>query len=135
MWLPHRRGSSYGKGHIKYNRTDLKFWDFSYHECGYYDIKAEIDFIRTKNSRKIILLGYSMGTTETYVYAILRKEHSKKHLAGIISLGATAYLENVNNLFLRLVLYSPYIEVKYILCYIKKLIRLNAEFFEDTEYS
>ncbi|XP_044260080.1 lipase member K-like [Tribolium madens] len=110
VWLPHRRGSAFGKGHIKYNRTDSKFWDFSFHECGYYDIKAEIDFIKTKNSQKVILLGYSMGTTETYVYAILRKEHAKKHVAGIISLGATAYLEHPNSILMHLALASPYLE-------------------------
>ncbi|KYB27361.1 Lipase 1-like Protein [Tribolium castaneum] len=110
VWLPHRRGSAYGKGHIKYNRTDPQFWDFSFHECGYYDITAEIDFIKTKNPRKVVLLGYSMGTTETYVYAILRKEHAKEHVAGIVSLGATAYLEHPNSILKHLALVSPYLE-------------------------
>ncbi|XP_044268490.1 lipase member K-like isoform X2 [Tribolium madens] len=108
VWLPHRRGSAYGKGHIKYKRSDPAFWDYSYHECGYYDIKAEIDFIRTKNPRKVILFGYSMGTTETYVYAILRKEHAKKHISGIVSAGVTAYLEHPNRFYVQISLAAPY---------------------------
>ncbi|KYB27363.1 Lipase 1-like Protein [Tribolium castaneum] len=110
VWLPHRRGSAYGRGHIKYKRTDPEFWDYSYHECGNYDITAEIDFIKTKNPRKVILFGYSMGTTETYVYAILRKEHAKRHITGIVSAGVTAYVEHPNRFYTQISLSAAYVQ-------------------------
>lgn len=131
--MPHRRGSAFGKGHVNYSRSDPEFWDFSYHECGYYDITAELDFIRTKNRRKAIVFGYSMGTTETYVYAILRKKHAKKHITGIVSAGCTAYLEHPNQRYLQLAFFAPFIEV---IVYTKKnLALLSLEFFEVSQNS
>jgi lysosomal acid lipase/cholesteryl ester hydrolase len=115
VWLSNRRGSAYSKGHVRYNRSDEAFWDFSFHECGFYDIKAEINLIanKTRKSKKIILLGYSMGSTETYIYAILRKKHARRHVAGIVSLSPIAFMRYSGGLVAKLAIASKAIQVNF----------------------
>jgi lysosomal acid lipase/cholesteryl ester hydrolase len=115
VWLSNRRGSAYSKGHVRYNRSDEEFWDFSFHECGFYDIKAEINLIanKTRKSQKIILLGYSMGSTETYIYAILRKKHARRHVAGIVSLSPIAFMRYSGGLVAKLAIASKAIQVNF----------------------
>ncbi|KAL1453618.1 hypothetical protein WDU94_009945, partial [Cyamophila willieti] len=48
VWLGNVRGNTYSRGHIKYSTRQSRFWDFSFHEMGLYDISAVIDFIILK---------------------------------------------------------------------------------------
>ncbi|RZC42905.1 lipase member K-like, partial [Asbolus verrucosus] len=114
VWLPNRRGIivNNSQGHLYLKRTDKEFWDYSFHESGYYDIKAEVDFIanQTEGAGKIIYIGYSMGTTESYIYASLRKEHANKHIAGIISLAPVAFMKHLKGVLAKVAPYSSFLE-------------------------
>lgn len=50
VWLGNARGNTYSKGHVKYNRYGWrderkKYWNFSWHEIGKFDLPASIDYI------------------------------------------------------------------------------------------
>nr|AIY34738.1 lipase 9 [Lygus lineolaris] len=81
VWLPNSRGNSYSKKHVKYNsETDKKdFYNYSWHEMGYYDLPAVIDFIlKTTNHSQITYAGHSQGTTEFFVMGSTRPEYNAK---------------------------------------------------------
>ncbi|XP_075229761.1 uncharacterized protein LOC142329238 [Lycorma delicatula] len=79
VWLGDQRGNVYSRAHVKYHPNETKFWDFSFHESGIYDLPAFINKIqdRTKASQ-IIYIGHSMGTTVFLVMASQRPEYAKK---------------------------------------------------------
>ncbi|KAJ9595448.1 hypothetical protein L9F63_013359, partial [Diploptera punctata] len=79
VWLGNARGNSYSSNHTKYSITNRKFWDFSFHELGVYDIPAEVDYILEKTGEKsIYYIGMSMGTTMYFVFASERPEYNHK---------------------------------------------------------
>uniref|UniRef100_A0A146LJT0 Gastric triacylglycerol lipase n=1 Tax=Lygus hesperus TaxID=30085 RepID=A0A146LJT0_LYGHE len=81
VWLSNSRGTTYSRKHIKYNpNVDKKeFFNYSFHEMGYYDLPAVIDFMLNKSdTSQIIYVGHSQGTTEFYVMASTRPEYNAK---------------------------------------------------------
>ncbi|KAI5702933.1 hypothetical protein M8J75_005719 [Diaphorina citri] len=97
VWLGNARGNTYSRSHISYSPMDLAFWDFSFHEMGYFDLPAEIDFILNKTDHtQMIYIGHSMGTTMFYVLTSQRPEYNEK-LLGAISLAPVAYLSRTRS--------------------------------------
>lgn len=50
VWLGNARGNTYSTDHVKYKRNGWreerqKYWNFSWHEIGKYDLPATIDHI------------------------------------------------------------------------------------------
>ena len=73
LWGLYSRGSEYSRVHDKYDVHTAEFWNFSWHEMGYYDLKAAVDFIYQKKQQKVAMFGYSMGTTQ--IFAALASEY------------------------------------------------------------
>ncbi|CAL8080473.1 unnamed protein product [Orchesella dallaii] len=69
VWILNVRGTTYSLGHTSLNsETDLKYWDFCWHEMGIYDIPAVLDKIEEiTGNEKVYYVGYSMGTTAYFV--------------------------------------------------------------------
>lgn len=63
---------------------------------GEYDLPAQLQAIaEERNSKeKIIYVGYSLGSTVSYVYASQNPDEAKDLLAGIVSLAPIAYLKD-----------------------------------------
>ncbi|CAH0386151.1 unnamed protein product [Bemisia tabaci] len=79
IWLPDCRGNMYSQRHVNLTTADAAFWDFSWHEMGYYDMPAVVDHILNVTSYKnLVYLGHSMGTTMFYVFASTRPEYNEK---------------------------------------------------------
>ncbi|XP_054002055.1 lipase 3-like isoform X1 [Hylaeus anthracinus] len=94
VWLGNTRGNAYGKKHRQYTTTDKEFWNFSWHEVGYYDLPATIDYILEQTGyTKLYYVGYSQGTTAFYVMASERSEYNSK-IKGMVSLAPIAFLSN-----------------------------------------
>ncbi|KMQ93564.1 lipase 3-like protein [Lasius niger] len=94
VWLPNARGNTYSKGHKHYSTKDREYWDFSWHEIGYYDLPATIDYILKKTGHsKLYYIGHSQGTTSFYVMMSERPEYNAK-VKGMISLAPIAFLSN-----------------------------------------
>ncbi|XP_037960134.1 lipase 1-like [Teleopsis dalmanni] len=81
VWMTNVRGNSYSRNHTKYSTDHAKFWDFSFHEMGKYDLPASIDHIlRTTDFERIHYIGHSQGTTIFWVMCSERPEYSEKIL-------------------------------------------------------
>ncbi|GLV35301.1 uncharacterized protein CBL_01549 [Carabus blaptoides fortunei] len=93
VWLGNSRGSAYGKGHIKFSLNDDKYWNFSYHEMGIYDLPNTLDLVNNITGRNdVIYVGQSMGTNLPYVYAADFPEHAKQRMKLIVNLAPTVFL-------------------------------------------
>ncbi|KYN32149.1 Lipase 3, partial [Trachymyrmex septentrionalis] len=115
VWLTNARGNTYSKSHKYYSIKDRDFWDFSivapkndkyfcysWHEIGYYDLPATIDYILEKTSHsKLYYIGYSQGATTFYVMGSERPEYNAK-IKGMISLAPAVFLGNQKSSFLKL---------------------------------
>ncbi|KAL0902586.1 hypothetical protein ABMA27_000422 [Loxostege sticticalis] len=65
VWLTNARGNKYSTGHISRTKEDGKFWKFSWHEIGQYDLSSVIDYIQNQNDKveQLHFIGHSMGCT------------------------------------------------------------------------
>lgn len=78
--------------HLSLNSSEADYWDFSFHEKGYYDLAASIDFIiKTTGLEKIVLIGHSEGTSDSMALTTTRSEYNDK-LSLIVMLSPIGYM-------------------------------------------
>ena len=89
VWLGNARGTVWSRNHTTLDPgADAKrFFDFSWHEIGYYDLAAAIDYIlATTKTKKLHYIGHSQGGTAFLVLASTRPSYNKKiRLASLLS--------------------------------------------------
>lgn len=79
VWLGNARGNRYSLEHEKMTSDDPKFWDHSFHEIGYYDFPAMIDYILAlTNFKQISLIGFSEGGGAIAILLSTRPEYNQK---------------------------------------------------------
>ncbi|XP_022910211.1 lipase 3-like [Onthophagus taurus] len=101
VWLGNARGTTYSRNHTTLNPDEKDFWMFSWHEIGYYDIAAKVDYILEKNGQdKVFYIGHSQGTTVSYVLLADRPEYNDK-MRLVVSLGPAAYMSSMINIFFK----------------------------------
>jgi lysosomal acid lipase/cholesteryl ester hydrolase len=60
VFLGSRRGTKYSTKHLHLSTESREYWDFDWHEIGYFDLKAIIDFaLESTGAEKIFFVGYS----------------------------------------------------------------------------
>lgn len=91
------RGNTYSRNHVSLKPTSSAFWKFSWHEIGYYDLPAMIDYTLAETGvQKIQYIGFSQGTTAFWVMTSLRTEYNDKVVA-MHGLAPIAYIGNVRS--------------------------------------
>ncbi|XP_075234702.1 lysosomal acid lipase/cholesteryl ester hydrolase-like [Lycorma delicatula] len=103
VWMPNVRGNTYSKRHEFLNsvKEPPRFWNFSFHEMGYYDLPATIDYILSSTGQKqIYYIGHSMGTTISYVLMSTRPEYNKV-IKACFSLAPIAFVDHIKSPLLR----------------------------------
>lgn len=101
VWLGNTRGNLYSKEHLQLPTTDTKFWDFSWHEMGVFDLPASIDYITKVTKRKqIYYIGHSQGTTAFFVMTATKPSYNKK-VRAMFAFAPIVYIHNLRNSFLR----------------------------------
>lgn len=110
VWLSNHRGSKYSRVHKTLDpNTDAKFWDFSVHELGFYDLAANIDYVLNATGQsKVTLIGFSEGTTMSFVLGATRPEYNDKVKISI-SLAPIAYLHNTIGPLRFLILFGTFL--------------------------
>lgn len=102
VWMGNARGNKHSRRHVQLHPSDPKFWDFSWHEIGYYDLPAMIDYaLSTSNSSTLKYIGHSQGTTTFFVMASEREEYNKK-IALMVALSPVAFMGKVKSPVARL---------------------------------
>lgn len=97
VWLGNFRGNTYSRAHVSISQEDLKFWDFSWHESGIYDLPAMITYIvKLKENFLKAYIGFSMGTTCFYVMASERPQIARL-LQSTYSLAPVVFMEHVTS--------------------------------------
>lgn len=100
VWFGNVRGNKYSRRHksLDPDKDVMKFWDFSFHEFGYYDLPATIDFILEKTGkRKLSAIGHSQGNMMYYILGSTRSEYNEK-VQVLIALGPIAFLNHIRGL-------------------------------------
>lgn len=106
VWLGNARGNTYSRRHVKYNpdgyRFDRKkFWSFSWHEIGVFDLPKMIDYILEKTKKsKLHYIGHSQGTTAFFVLLSQRPEYNDKIIM-MNALAPVAYAKHVKSPVIR----------------------------------
>ncbi|XP_013143949.1 PREDICTED: lipase 1-like [Papilio polytes] len=95
IWAINTRGNRCSKLHEYLNPNDGNFWNFSFHEMGYYDLPATIDYILERtNQKQLTAIGHSQGNTLFYVLGSTRPEYNEK-IKVMIALAPICFLHNV----------------------------------------
>lgn len=117
VWMGNARGNSFSKNHKKLNPKKGDFWEFSWHEIGYYDLPAMIDYVLAKTGQSSLnYVGHSQGTTSFFIMTSLRPEYNSK-IRAMHALAPVAFMSNMPNPFFSAL--SPFVQKENIL---KKLI-------------
>jgi pimeloyl-ACP methyl ester carboxylesterase len=79
VWLGNVRGSKFSTRHKRLSPESLKFWQFSFHEMGIYDLKAMIDYtLRETGSERCFFVGHSQACTQSLVFLSMLPGYNEK---------------------------------------------------------
>ncbi|XP_055551548.1 lipase 1-like [Wyeomyia smithii] len=68
IWMGNARGNRYSRKHERLSVSSAKFWDFSFHEIGYYDIPALVDYIlKQTEAARVHFVGFSQGAMTSFI--------------------------------------------------------------------
>lgn len=99
VWMGNNRGNTYSTNHTTYkpfgsSRHRRKFWAFSWHEIGYYDLPASIDYVLTQTGQsKLQYVAHSQGCTTFFVMLSERPEYNDK-IEMMHALGPAVFLSH-----------------------------------------
>ncbi|XP_077292155.1 lipase 3-like [Arctopsyche grandis] len=97
VWLGNARGNFYSRKHTTLNPDEPKFWKFSWHEIGYYDLPAMIDYIlKNTGFSQLHFVGHSQGSTSFFVMGSERPEYNDKIIL-MQALGPAAYMSHLKS--------------------------------------
>uniref|UniRef100_A0A182JI73 AB hydrolase-1 domain-containing protein n=1 Tax=Anopheles atroparvus TaxID=41427 RepID=A0A182JI73_ANOAO len=97
VWLVDLRGNRYSHHHEHLRSDSKEYWDFSWHEMGYYDLPATVDrILELTHSKRLYYIGYSQGTTAFFVMVTTRPEYNGK-IARMYALAPAAYVQHVRS--------------------------------------
>ncbi|CAG9761044.1 unnamed protein product [Ceutorhynchus assimilis] len=92
VWLGNYRNCD-SCTHATLTTSDPKYWDFSYHENGLYDLPANFEYIKNLTGQKIIHIGHSMGSTGLAAYASVKPMEAEKYIKHAILLAPAIYFK------------------------------------------
>lgn len=96
VWAANMRGNHFSRNHttLHWKRNLKEFYDFTFHEIGYYDLPAAIDYIsNVTDFEKIVFYGNSLGGQVFLAFGASRPDYVDKiQLAVLVS--ATGYMKN-----------------------------------------
>ncbi|KAL9693310.1 hypothetical protein quinque_012595 [Culex quinquefasciatus] len=103
VWLANLRGSHYSKHHLKLPVESKEYWDFSWHEMGYYDLPAMIDhMLSVTNAKKLFYIGHSQGVTLYFIMTATRPECNEK-VALMTALSPAVFWKHVRSPILKMI--------------------------------
>lgn len=97
VWMGNSRGNTYSKAHATLSVSDPKFWDFSFHELGAFDLPASLDYVlAVTGQEKLFFIGHSQGTTALFVMLSEKPEYNRKIIKAALY-APIAYTEHMRS--------------------------------------
>lgn len=94
MWLGNTRGNDHGLSHKTLSVDSREFWDFSFHEIGFYDLPAMFDLmLKVTNTSRGFYFGHSQGGSSFAVMTSMRPEYNTKVIQAHL-LAPAIFMEN-----------------------------------------
>jgi hypothetical protein len=114
----------------------MEFWNYSFHEMGYYDTPACIDYILKENQKvsQIIYVGHSQGGASLLAGMTEKLEYYKAKILAAILLAPASRVDNIDSYILQLIKKIEIDEllkkhnVHEVLPYDPELMKLNIKF-------
>ncbi|CRK93814.1 CLUMA_CG007341, isoform A [Clunio marinus] len=79
VFMGNARGNKHSTRHKTFSTNSKQFWKFSWHEIGFYDLPAMIDFVLNfTRSKQLFYVGHSQGTTSLLVLLSSRPQYNEK---------------------------------------------------------
>lgn len=102
VWMGNARGNRYSRKHERYTVSSAMFWDFTFHEIGYYDIPALVDYIleQTK-ARRVHFIGFSQGAMTSFIAMSERPGFAEKVIE-IHALSPAVYMYRSPSIFINI---------------------------------
>lgn len=101
VWLANARGNTYSRSHARLSPGSKEFWDFSWHEIGFWDLPTVVDHIVERtNVPQMDYIGHSQGFTIFLVMCTLRPEYQTLFKT-VIGMSPIAFLAHLPNPYLR----------------------------------
>lgn len=102
VWIGNARGSKHSRRHVHLKPSEAKFWDFSWHEIGTFDLPAMIDSVLDETDAQTLkYIGHSQGTTAFFVMTSEIPEYNAK-VSLMVALSPVAFMSNVRSPVVRL---------------------------------
>ncbi|XP_054738906.1 lipase 3 [Anastrepha obliqua] len=102
VWLPNARGTTYSKRHLHMDSSRASFWNFTWHEIGYFDLPAIVDYVlETTGHQQVHYVAHSQGSTIFFVLLSERPEYNEKFVSAAL-LAPVAFLANLRSPPLRI---------------------------------
>ncbi|XP_036321601.1 lipase 3-like [Rhagoletis pomonella] len=98
VWLGNHRGNHYGRRHATLDpKIDRQhFWNFTWHEMGYFDLANTVDYILGETGQKTMhYVGYSQGGMVALVLLATRPDYAAK-FKSLQFTAPTVYMGNIN---------------------------------------
>lgn len=106
------RGNIYSRKHLLYDPDGspsdrAKFWTFTWHEIGVYDLPTMIDYVLKKTrQQKMFYAGHSQGNTAFYVMCSEKPQYNAK-IKMMHALAPVAYMKNAKSPVLKIIELAP----------------------------
>lgn len=98
VWMLSARATSFSSAHKNLDPHNKKYWDYSWHEIGYYDIPASINYVLQKTKhKKVRYVGHSQGCTVFAVALIMHPDLNHK-IASAYLLTPAIFLHHMSSM-------------------------------------
>lgn len=95
VWLGNSRGNPFSSKHRFLSPDSQEFWEFSFHEIGYFDLAAMFDYIlKITVQPTLYYVGHSQGGSAILVLLSTRPEYNAK-IRQLHLLGPAMFLTNI----------------------------------------
>lgn len=117
VWIGNFRGSIYSVNHVKFKpfgslKNQKRFWRYSLHELGVYDLPASIDYIlKQTNETKLHYIGHSQGCTAFFIMLSEKPEYNDK-IETMQAMAPAVYLKHVKSRIIRVI--KPFVSSLYV---------------------
>ncbi|XP_063923392.1 lipase 1-like [Zophobas morio] len=92
IWVSNCRGTQYSQKHTTLSVSDYRYWNFSFHEIGFYDLPSQINLIKKVSGfSQIIYIGHSQGASAGLVYSSLKPDEAKESVKFFIFMSTPCY--------------------------------------------